>query len=216
MKRLPERARYARADLYAVLDAATHCHVAHLVEGRVVCTPTLHWRIDDRVYWHGSRVSRMLHSNSAEGQVCLTATLMDGWVLARSAFNHSANYRSVMCFGQPDVLQSDEEKVRVLEVLTEHWFPGRWATLRPMTAKELAATSVLSLPLDMASAKIRGGGPDDPKADMGWPVWAGVVPFVHRLGAPIPDAPLKTGVPRVRVRAPGQFPKGSGVKEGRR
>jgi nitroimidazol reductase NimA-like FMN-containing flavoprotein (pyridoxamine 5'-phosphate oxidase superfamily) len=204
VKRLPERARYARADLYAVLDAATHCHVAHIADGRVICTPTLHWRINDRVYWHGSRVSRMLKSNAADGQVCLTATLMDGWVLARSAFNHSANYRAAMCFGQPEVLQSDEEKTRALEVLTEHWFPGRWASLRPMTRKELAATSVLSMPLDMASAKIREGGPEDPTSDRPWPVWAGVVPIQHKLGAPIPDVPLKRGVAPARVRVHGQ------------
>ena len=194
VRRLPELAHYDRRVIHEVLDAATHCHIAHVIDGRPVATPTLHWRIDDRVYWHGSVASRMLKATSAPAEVCLTATIIDGWVLARSAFNHSANYRAVMCFGRPLAVAGGAEKSRLLEILTERLFPGRWAQLRPVTRKELGATTILSLPLDAASVKIRTGAPDDPERDRAWPVWAGVVPLVQRAGRPIPDVGLAPGV----------------------
>ena len=194
VRRLPELAHYDRRVIHEVLDAASHCHIAHVIEGRPVATPTLHWRIDDRVYWHGSVASRMLKATSAPAEVCLTATIIDGWVLARSAFNHSANYRAVMCFGRPDVVAGGAEKSRLLEIFTERLFPGRWAQLRPVSRKELGATRILSLSLDTASVKIRTGPPDDPERDREWPVWAGVVPLVQRAGRPIADAGLAPGV----------------------
>ena len=169
-----------------------------------MCTPTLHWRIGDQVYWHGSRVSRMLKANAESAEVCLTVTLMDGWVLARSAFNHSANYRAAMCFGRPALVESAEDKTAALKAFSDHWFPGRWETLRPMTRKELAATSVLRMPLDSTSAKIRDGGPGDPKADLSWPVWAGVIPMPHTLGRAVPDAGIKPRLAAPRVRRPGR------------
>jgi nitroimidazol reductase NimA-like FMN-containing flavoprotein (pyridoxamine 5'-phosphate oxidase superfamily) len=198
VRRLPERGVYDAAAIHAVLDATPSCVVAHVVDGRPVATPTLHWRIGERVYWHGSVASRMLRSNAGGGEVCLTVTLMDGWVLARSAFNHTVNYRSVMCFGRPAVV-ADADKERVLETFTEHWFPGRWAALRPVNRRELGATTVLSMPLDVASAKIRDGGAGDPERDLGWPVWAGVIPFRHALGTPVPEPGLAPGLPRARV-----------------
>ncbi len=179
-----------------------------MIKGRPVATPTLHWRIGERVYWHGSVASRMLKSTKQRALVCLTATIIDGWVLARSAFNHSANYRSVMCFGSPESIEDPAEKSRLLEVFTERLFPGRWAKLRPVNRKELGATTILSLPLEAASAKVRTGPPDDPARDRDWPVWAGVLPLEQRNGRPVADAGLAAGLegpPRLR-RRPG--PKG--------
>jgi nitroimidazol reductase NimA-like FMN-containing flavoprotein (pyridoxamine 5'-phosphate oxidase superfamily) len=202
VRRLPERGAYDSAAIHAILDATPNCVVAHVVDGRPVATPTLHWRIGERVYWHGSVASRMLRTNAGGGEVCLTVTLMDGWVLARSAFNHTVNYRSVMCFGRPEVVAA-ADKERLLRIFTEHWFPGRWDQLRPVNKRELGATTVLSMPLDVASAKIRSGGVGDPPRDLAWPVWAGVIPFRHGLGSPIPESGLAPGLPRARVVAHG-------------
>ena len=204
VRRLSESGAYDAAAIYGVLDAATHCHVAHVVDGRPIATPTLHWRVGDRVYWHGSVASRLMKTNALGAEVCLTVTIFDGWVLARSAFNHSANYRSVMCFGRPDVIDAPAEKSRLLEAFTEHWFPGRWARLRPVSRKELGATLLLSMPIDLASAKIRDGGVGDPARDLPWPVWAGVVPLSTTVGRPIDDAGLAPGLPRPKTRAPGR------------
>jgi len=194
VRRLPELARYDLQVIHEILDAATHCHIAHVVAGRPVATPTLHWRIGDRVYWHGSVASRMLKA-AGTGMVCLTATVFDGWVLARSAFNHTANYRSVMCFGRPELISDPAGKTRALRTFTEQRFPGRWERLRPVTRKELGATVVLSLPLREASAKVRIGPPDDPARDRDWPVWAGVVPLMQRAGRPVADRGLAAGLP---------------------
>jgi nitroimidazol reductase NimA-like FMN-containing flavoprotein (pyridoxamine 5'-phosphate oxidase superfamily) len=183
---LQKRGAYDLQTLYAILDAATHCHVAHVIEGRPVATPTLHWRHGDWLYWHGSAASRMLRANSAGGAVCVTATLIDGFVLARSGFNHSINYRSAMCFGDPTEITDGKAKTAALEHFLEHWLPGRWATLRPPTRKELGATRVLSMPIEEASAKIRAGGPHDPVADIAWPTWAGVIPLTVQAMPPVP------------------------------
>lgn len=185
VQRLADRGAYDAATIYAILDAATHCHVAHLIGDRPVATPTLHWRRDDRLYWHGSTASRMLNANRAGGQVCVTATLIDGFVLARCGFNHSVNYRSAMCFGIPEEIIDAGAKSQALEHFLEHWFPGRWASLRPPTRKELAATCVMSMPISEASAKIREGGPHDAAGDLAAPVWAGVIPLAIRAGTPI-------------------------------
>ena len=186
VRRLSKRGAYDSATIHAILDAATHCHVAHVIGGRPVATPTLHWRHGDWLYWHGSAASRMLGANAAGGAVCVTATLIDGFVLARSGFNHSINYRSAMCFGVPAEITDAKAKSDALEHFLEHWLPGRWAALRPPTRKELAATRVMSMPIDEASAKIREGGPHDPPADVSWPIWAGVIPLVTAAAAPVP------------------------------
>ncbi len=191
VRRLPERGAYDAATVYAVLDAATHCHVGHIIGGRPVVIPTLHWRDGDTVHWHGSAASRMLRGNAAGGEACLTATLIDGYVLARSGFHHSANYRSVMVFGTPRLIQDPAEKARVLKGFVDRLFPGRWDTLRPATALELKATSVLAMPLHEASVKIRTGPPVDDEEDLAWPVWAGVLPLRLMAGQAEP-APFVT------------------------
>ncbi len=206
VRRVADRAVYEREAIYQVLDVATCATVAHAIGTRPVATPTLHWRIGDRVYWHGSVASRMLKSHAEPSEVCLTARVFDGWVLARSAFNHTVNYRSVLCFGRPELVEGVAEKTEVLKVFMEHWFPGRWGRLRPVNKKELAATSIYSIPLNEASAKIRDGGPDDPAKDLDWPVWAGVVPVSERIGRPIADTGIPASaavppMPRLRARA---------------
>ncbi len=208
VKRLGKRGAYDRGTLYAILDAATHCHVAHVIDGRPVALPTLHWRHDDRVYWHGNAAGRMLGENARASEVCLTATIIDGFVLARSGFNHSVNYRSAMCFGRPEEVADPDAKSQALRHFLEHWLPGRWATLRPATRKELAATRVFSIALEEASAKIREGGPHDPDEDVDWPTWAGVIPLQTRAGAAVvaddfrgrQPAPRLAGLPRVAAR----------------
>jgi uncharacterized protein len=201
VRRLPKRGAYDLATLCAILDAAVYCHVAHVIDGQPVCTPTLHWRHGERVYWHGSVASRMLKGTPGR-RVCLTATLVDGFVLARSGFNHSMNYRAVMCFGEPEVVTAADAKSQALEHFMEHWLPGRWARLRPPTRKELNATTVLSMPIDIASAKIRTGGPHDPEADVAWPVWAGVIPLQLRPGAPQASEDYRGAEPAPRLADP--------------
>jgi uncharacterized protein len=198
--RLPKRGTREAKVIHAILDAAIHCHVAHVIHGQPVAMPTLHWRIGERVYWHGSAASRMLGANARGGRVCLTATLIDGFVLARSGFNHSVNYRSVLVFGQPTLVTNPDEKAAALEHFLEHWFPGRWAELRPATPKELGATHVFWLPLDQATAKLRTGEPHDPARDARWPVWAGVVPLELQALAPVaaPDLSYAGRAPRAR------------------
>jgi nitroimidazol reductase NimA-like FMN-containing flavoprotein (pyridoxamine 5'-phosphate oxidase superfamily) len=205
VRRLKDRGAYDPQTIHSIFDAATHCHIAHVVDGRPVATPTLHWRRGDRLYWHGSTASRMINANRASGEVCVTATLIDGFVLARCGFNHSANYRSAMCFGVPEEIEDPAAKTAALEHFMEHWFPGRWPTLRPPTRKELAATSVMSLPISEASAKLRAGGPHDAAADIAWPVWAGVIPLSVRAGAPIAagdytGSAKAPAIPRLRRR----------------
>lgn len=199
VRRLKDRGTYDLATIFSIFDAATHCHVAHVALGRPVATPTLHWRRGDRLYWHGSTASRMIRANRAGGEVCVTATLIDGFVLARCGFNHSVNYRSAMCFGVAEAVTDPAAKLAALEHFMEHWLPGRWPTLRPPTRKELAATCVMSLPISEASAKIRDGGPHDAAADLSWPVWAGVIPLEVRAGTPVAaqDCAGKAKPPRI-------------------
>ena len=186
VKRLHELARYDRAAIDAILDAMPVAHVGYLVDGAPFVTPTLQWREGDRVYWHGSAASRFL-KRAMDHDVCLTVTITDGMVLARSGLNSSVNYRSVMALGRAEAVRGAKQKERHLEAMMERMFPGRWATLRPATAQELKATTVLSLPLDEVSAKVATGMPKDDEADYTWPVWAGVVPVRMTAGPPLPD-----------------------------
>lgn len=194
VRRLGERGAYDRATIYEILDAAPFCHVGHIVAGRPVVIPTMHWRHGERLYWHGSAASRMLESTPG-AEVCLTATVMDAYVLARSGFNHSVNYRSVMCFGTPVGLTDPAAKLEALEHFIERLFPGRWASLRPPTTQELKATSVLTMPIAEASAKLRTDGPHDPLSDVSWPVWAGLLPITTTRGAPLPEPDLPDWLP---------------------
>lgn len=193
LRRLAEKAAYDRATIAAILDAMPVAHVGHIVDGAPVVTPTLQWREGARIYWHGSAASRMMRQ-SAGAQVCVTVTLTDGMVLARSGLEHSVNYRSVMVFGQAEAITDSAAKAGHLETMMEQMFPGRWASLRPMTAQELKATAILSLPLDEATAKVSAGMPADPAEDAAWPVWAGVLPIRLTMGTPEPAPDLTEGI----------------------
>jgi len=191
LRRLPERARYDRATVYAILDAGFICHVGYAIDGQPYVTPTAYWREQDTVYWHGSAASRMLRALEAGADCCLTVTHLDGLVLARSAFHHSLNYRSVMLFGKARKVEGAAEKLAKLEAFVERLYPGRWPELRPVNAKELKATTVLGMHISEASAKIRSGGPVDDEADYVLPLWAGVIPVHSATGTPVGDARLR-------------------------
>lgn len=182
-----KRGQYDRATIDAILDEGILCHVGFVHEGAPVVIPTLYWREGDHVYLHGSIASRMLGS-SIGATICVTVTHLDGLVLARSAFHHSANYRSVVLFGKPEEVTDPREREARMRVFMEGLFPGRWETLRPVKARELKATRLLGLRIDEASAKIRSGPPVDDAADVSWPTWGGVMPLALRAGKPQPDA----------------------------
>jgi uncharacterized protein len=182
IKREPQRGVYDRETIHAILDEALLCHLGFEVDGQPYVIPTLHARVGDRLYVHGSAASRMLRHAATGLPVCATVTLFDGLVLARSVFNHSVNYRSVVVFGTA-TLVGEAEKREALRALTEQLAPGRWDEARQPTDKELKATWILSLPLDEASAKVRTGAEEDEPEDRDLPVWAGVVP-VHLAAEP--------------------------------
>jgi uncharacterized protein len=186
-RRMHERGKYDHATIHAILDAAPMCHVGHVIDGRPVVIPTFHWRSGDTVFWHGSSASRMVKENVAGGLVCLTASILDGYVLARSGYNHSANYRSVMCFGTPRLVSDPEEKMAALKAFMDRLVPGRWEGLRPPNEREMKATSVLALLIDEASAKVRAAPPGDDPGDETWPIWGGVLPVRLMAGAAEPD-----------------------------
>jgi len=192
-RRLHEKARYDRQVIDAILDAMPVAHVGHIVDGFPVVTPTLQWREGDRIYWHGSSASRM-QKRATDQQVCVTVTLLDGMVLARSGLEHSVNYRSVMVFGQAELVEGATAKTEHLRTMMDQLFPGRWDQLRPITEQELKATRILSLPLTEASAKISAGPPVDPPEDRSWPVWAGVLPIRLVAGPPEPAPDLAEGL----------------------
>lgn len=197
LKRLPQRGSYERAAVNAILDEAFICHVGFVVDGQPFVIPTGFARIGEQLFIHGSAASRMLRALGGALPVCVTVTLVDGLVLARSAFHHSINYRSVVIFGQATLVEDAEQKLLALEALTEHIIPGRWAEVRGPNEQELKATSVLALPLAEASAKIRTGEPKDDEEDYVWPVWSGVLPLLTTTGAPQADehTPAATPVP---------------------
>jgi uncharacterized protein len=184
IRRLHERGSHEEAAVHAVLDAAPMCHVAYVIDGEPYVTPTLHWREGNRVFWHGSSASRFLRK--VEGQrACLTVSLMDGYVLARSAYNHSVNYRSAMVFGRAQRLDDPAAIEAALRTMVDGLFPGRWDTLRTMAPQELKATSVLWMDIEEASFKDRAAPPgDDDEAE--FPVWAGVLPLATTMGAAEP------------------------------
>ncbi|ENN89802.1 hypothetical protein RHSP_08638 [Rhizobium freirei PRF 81] len=190
VRRSPKRGTHGRADVHAILDASPLCHVGYVINGAPYVTPTLHWREGEYVYWHGSSASRFLRA-AEDMPVSLTCSIMDGYVLARSAFNHSVNYRSAMVFGTARLVDDPDEKNHALRQLIEDLFPGRWDSLRPMTTQEVKATSVLRMKIDEATAKVRNAPPGDiDEAD--YPVWAGVLPIKSHL-APAETAPGMPG-----------------------
>jgi nitroimidazol reductase NimA-like FMN-containing flavoprotein (pyridoxamine 5'-phosphate oxidase superfamily) len=195
LKRLPKRGTYDRDTLYAILDEALICHVGFVVNDAPVVIPTIHWRHEDTLYFHGSAASRMLRSLREGVEACVTVTLLDGLVLARSAFHHSMNYRSAVVFGTAREVTSREEKLRALDALVEHVVRGRSAEVRGPNESELRQTMLLALPIEEASAKIRTGPPIDDEEDYGLPVWAGVLPAALTFGTPIADERNATDVP---------------------
>ncbi|HXQ98658.1 MAG TPA: pyridoxamine 5'-phosphate oxidase family protein [Candidatus Limnocylindrales bacterium] len=192
--RLPKRANYDRETVHRILDEAMICHVGFVVEGQPYVIPTGFGRAGDTLYIHGSAASRMLGA-AAEGiPVCITVTLLDGLVLARSAFHHSMNYRSVVILGKARSVESEKEKITALRTFTEHIVPGRWDDVRKPTPQELKATSVLAIALEEASAKIRTGPPIDDEEDYALPIWAGVLPLQLVPSAAISDPRLKHAI----------------------
>jgi uncharacterized protein len=196
--RLPKRADYSQKTIYSILDAAFICHVGFVVDGQPYVIPTGYGRAGDMLYLHGSAASRMLRTLADGVDVCVTVTLLDGIVLARSAFHHSMNYRSVMILGRASAIDQDEEKAAALRVISEHIVRGRWDDVRKPTAQELKSTAVLALPIAEASAKIRTGPPLDDEEDYALDVWAGVLPLSIQAGEPMADPRLTPG-----LKAPG-------------
>jgi nitroimidazol reductase NimA-like FMN-containing flavoprotein (pyridoxamine 5'-phosphate oxidase superfamily) len=194
LKRIPKRGVFEREEIYKILDEAFICHVGFVANDQPFVIPTSFARIDDRLMIHGSAASRMMRVLSEEIDVCVTVTLIDGLVLARSAFHHSMNYRSVVVFGKAKVVSDEQEKYEALKAFTEHIVPDRWSEIRPPTKNELKGTTVLSLPLTEASAKIRTGNPVDDEEDYNLDVWAGVLPLNLTTSAPIDDDRLKDGI----------------------
>jgi uncharacterized protein len=190
LKRLPARGFYDRDLVHKILDEGFICHVGFVADGKPVVIPTGYGRIDDKLYIHGSQASRMLRTLKTGVAACVTVTLVDGLVLARSAFHHSINYRSVVIFGNATLVDDPEEKSAALLAFSEHVIQGRWKDVREPTEQELKATTVLVLPLEEVSAKVRTGPPIDDEEDYDSPVWAGVVPLRIVAGAPIPDPQL--------------------------
>jgi len=188
--REPQRAVYDRTAIYEILDEGFICHVGFVSDGQPFVVPTGYGRSQDNLYIHGSAASRMLRHLDRGVPVCVTVTLLDGLVLARSIFNHSMNYRSVMVLGTAVLVDDPGEKLEALRLLSEHILPGRWAESRQPNEKELKATSVLRLPITEFSAKVRQGPPIDDEEDYAFPTWAGVIPLEVSVGKPINDPRL--------------------------
>ena len=186
VKRYNWLADYRPETLHAVLDATPFCHVGYVHDGAPVTTPTMQWRDGDRIYWHGSSASRFLR-NASEHQVCVSVSLVDGLVMARSAYNCTLNYRSAMIFGTATKVADAAEKEHRLSQFVDRLVPGQWERLRPVTSQELKATTVLSLDLAEASVKLRDGPSQDDEADYDFPVWAGVIPIHYVIGEPEAD-----------------------------
>jgi uncharacterized protein len=187
LRRLPARAAYDRGAIDQILDDAMIAHLGFVDQGQPFVIPTLHARVGDTVYFHGSAASRAIRTLTSDVPACLTVTLIDGLVLARSVFHSSVNYRSVVVLGTATPVEGPEERLLALEAFVERLIPGRWGEARPPTPQELKATRVLAMTLDEASAKVRTGPPADDRDDLDLPVWAGVIPLNTTAGAPIPD-----------------------------
>jgi nitroimidazol reductase NimA-like FMN-containing flavoprotein (pyridoxamine 5'-phosphate oxidase superfamily) len=194
LKRLPKRGHFDRETVYGILDEGFICHVGFAPQGQPFVIPTGYARVDDMLYIHGSQASRMLRTLSGGIDACVTVTIVDGLVLARSAFHHSMNYRSVVIFGRARIVEDREEKMAALVALSEHIVRARWADVREPNEEEFIKTTVLELPLVEASAKIRTGPPLDDEEDYALPIWAGVIPLSLQAGEPINDPRLPDGI----------------------
>ena len=194
VRRLPERARYDRESIDAILDEGLVCHVGFVVDGQPYVIPTIHARMGDHLVIHGSAAARMLRTLAGGVPLCVTVTLVDGLVLARSGFHHSLNYRSVVVLGRATEVADPAEKRRALDAIVEHVVPGRLPRVRPPKESEMRQTRVLSLPLSEASAKVRTGPPKDDEEDYALEVWAGELPLKLQTLAPVPDPRLAPGI----------------------
>jgi len=195
VRRQPKKARYDRESIHGVLDRGLFCHLAFVHDGHPFCIPTLHARVDDEVLVHGSSASRTLRSLAAGAEACLTVTVMRGLVLARSAFEHSANYDSVVLLGRFRLVEDEDERLAGFAAFTNKLIPGRWDEVRQPSRKELKATTILAMGIQEASVKTRSGPPDDDDSpDAAIDTWAGVVPIVTAFGEPEPSPGLRSGI----------------------
>ena len=194
VKRLAKRGNYDKDVIYPIIDEALICHVGFVQEGRPFVIPTIHARIDDEIFLHGSVANRMLQHAQEPSPLCLTMTMIDGLVIARSVFHSSMNYRSVVLFGNGRLVEAEDEKLRALEAITEHIARGRWNDARLPNKKELKETAVVAVEIETASAKIRTGPPIDDDEDYALPIWAGVVPIEQHVLAPVGDARLSPDI----------------------
>ena len=194
VRRLGERGAYNRENLDEILDEALICHVGFITDGDPYVIPTIHARDEDTIYFHGSPASRMLRLMKKGADVCVTTTIVDGIVAARSAFHHSMNYRSAVVLGTARLVDDDEERLRAMEMITEHVLPGRWSEARHPSDAERKGTLILALAIEEFSVKTRSGPPADEEADYELPIWAGVIPLTTTSGEPKPDPQLGDGV----------------------
>ncbi len=192
VERHSERGKYSKKEIFPIIDDAPICHVGFEIDGRPFVIPTIHARIGDTIYIHGSKQSRMLQLNEGGERkvLCVTMTIMDGLVIARTLFGHSMNYRSVVAFGKGRLVEDESEKYDALFAITEKLIPGRWSELDEPTPAQWGATSVVAIEIDSASAKIRSGPPQDPESDCRKPIWAGEIPLSIKSGEVIPDEKL--------------------------
>jgi nitroimidazol reductase NimA-like FMN-containing flavoprotein (pyridoxamine 5'-phosphate oxidase superfamily) len=195
VRRMPERGVYDRDAIYAIIDAAPICHVGFVQDGQPFVIPTIHARLGDEILLHGAKASRLLKHVQAGQPICITVTLLDGLVLARSVFNSSMNYRSALIFGHGRTIEDRAEKLAGLAALSEHLLPGRWQEARQPTEQELKATTLVAIAIDSASAKVRTGPPSDDEDDYSLPIWAGVLPIRQQFLEPEADTRLATGIP---------------------
>jgi uncharacterized protein len=194
VKRHPERGQYDSTTIYPIVDEALICHVGFVQDNQPYVLPTLHARQGDTILLHGAKGSRLLRHVEAGGEVCIAITLLDGIVLARSAFSHSINYRSVVVFGRGVIIADDRDRLQALAAFTERLIPGRWADVRQPSGVELKQTSIVAVAIESASAKIRTGPPKDAEDDLALPVWAGVLPLYQTSGSPIAAPGLPAGI----------------------
>ena len=195
VKRIHERGRYDEEGVFAILDAGMIAHIGYVIDGQPYVTPTAYWRRGKTLYWHGSSASRMLRSQKDGVPVCVTVSLLDGLVVARSGFHHSINYRAVMAFGRAHIVEDAKEKEAELDYFIERIYPGHVASLRPVDQQELKGTTLIAMEIEEASAKARSGPPKDDEEDYALDIWAGVIPVRQVVGAAESDPRLKPGIP---------------------
>lgn len=194
VRRAPQRGRYDRATVHAILDEGLVCHIGIVEDGDPVVIPTAYWRRDEYIYFHGSTKSRLIMAAQSAKEICITVTLLDGLVMARSGMHHSMNYRSVVAFGRAETITGEEARLAALRCFIERFAPGRWDEMRLPTKQEMKATQILRLELERVSAKARSGPPIDDDEDYAAAVWAGELPLSLAWGEPVPDPKLRPGI----------------------